>query len=375
MNELMNYRKDLHQIPELGFAEHLTQAYLLKELSKIGYEGTKICETGIYVYIDLNKPETIAFRSDIDGLPILEESDCEYKSTHIGKMHACGHDGHMAILLGFAKHLKTSDLSNLKYNLMLLFQPAEEGPGGAKKIIETGIFKHLKVKAIFGLHLFPDIEEGKIACKSGPIMASSCEIDIDFNGKSTHVGMPHLGINAITLGAQFLSDVEKEVKAKITDPYIIGFGKFSGGTVRNIISGHSSAEGTIRAFDKKTNDAILSIFEQLKKEYATKFNLQVELQARYLYYPTINDDNLHSEFVKLFSTEKNYLALSKPYLTAEDFSFYQQALPGLYFLVGCRNEKENCIYPLHNSKFNFTAKALEVGLNTYIKILNSYRGN
>ena len=172
LENMKRHRRNLHQIPELGYEEKKTQAYLLQEIKKMGYEPKIICETGIYVYVDGGAEETYGFRTDIDGLSILEETGVSYSSKHEGSMHACGHDGHMATLLGFMEYLRGK---KIKKNILAVFQPAEEGPGGAKNIVESGILEKYNVQGIFGLHLFPKLEEGIIGCRPGGFMAKAAE--------------------------------------------------------------------------------------------------------------------------------------------------------------------------------------------------------
>ena len=203
LNEIKRWRQELHQIPELGLQEFKTSKYLKDELTKMGYEPISILDTGVLVYLDNHQDKTLAFRSDMDALKISEQTNCSFTSCHNGYMHACGHDGHMAALLGLAKKLKEQPLK-WKHNILLIFQPAEESPGGAKLIVEAGILKQYNVRAIFGLHLMPTIEAGKIACRPGPLMAQNGELDVTITGKSAHAGLYHLGIDSIMIASQII---------------------------------------------------------------------------------------------------------------------------------------------------------------------------
>lgn len=176
MKETKKYRRDLHQIPEIGLQEFKTQKYLISTLEKMGFSPIKIYNTGLYVYKDYGSTETIMFRADIDALPITECNEVDFKSTHSGFMHACGHDGHMAMLLGFADFIK--DQTSLKRNVLLVFQPAEEGPGGAHEVVKTGLLEKYNVQEVYGIHLFPNYPEGTIVTKSGPMMASITMLDV-----------------------------------------------------------------------------------------------------------------------------------------------------------------------------------------------------
>lgn len=198
--DVIRWRRDLHRIPELGLVEYKTTAYLKAVLEEMGYIPENLLETGLYVYIDNGREDTVAFRCDIDGLEISEENRVDYASCHEGLMHACGHDGHMATMLGFAKRLKESK-DSFPSNLLLLFQPAEESPGAAKFVVESGIFQRFAVKAIFGMHLMPSIPEGKIASKSRALMATCGELDVLVKGRSAHAGLYAEGIDSVVIAS------------------------------------------------------------------------------------------------------------------------------------------------------------------------------
>lgn len=227
-NQIKTYRRELHQIPELGLEEYKTCAYIGEKLKEFGLHPFTIAKTGVYVYIDAGSDETYAFRADMDALEAEEENDVEYSSKHPGKMHACGHDGHMAMLLGLAKVLSKTE--NIKKNILLIFQPAEEGPGGAKIITESGIFEKYNVKGIFGIHLFPTLDEGIIASKAGPFMAQSGEIDVIIKGEGGHGGMPHNAIDSILVASKFLSSCQSIISRSISplETAVISFGKIRG---------------------------------------------------------------------------------------------------------------------------------------------------
>ena len=369
MNKLLQkYREDLHQIPEIFFKEFKTKKYLKEALSEMGYNPMDILSTGLYVYIDNGNNSTVAFRSDIDALKVTEETGLPFKSTHEGYMHACGHDGHMSMLLGFAHYLKDKK-DKLMKNVLLLFQPAEESIGGAKKIVETGIFKKLNVESIFGIHLFPDLEEGLIGSKANEFMAQANEVNITVHGKSAHGAMPELGVDANIILSKILIEFEN-IQTRMVSPLeytIITFGKIEGGSVRNVLSDYARMEGTIRVFNPDTFIKISEGIHNICKGYELAYNCKVDVDIQDGYLPVVNDPVLYKVFRNAVS-DFNYHEFEKPLMIAEDFSFYQREVPGIFFFVGTKNEKLGYTNSLHNSMFNFTIDALEVGLNSYITL-------
>ncbi len=363
LNEITRFRRELHKIPETGYHEVKTQEYLKRELSRMGYNPQEICTTGVYVYIDAEASETVAFRSDIDALPMTEETGCTFSSTHEGFMHACGHDGHMAMLLGFAKTLKNYD--TFKKNILLIFQPAEEGPGGAKDIVNEGLLMKYRVSSIFGIHLFPKIQEGLIASRRGAMMAQPTEINIDIIGRSGHGAMPHTSVDSILVTAKLLEAYQSIVSRSLSplSQSVITFGKIEGGTVRNIIAEKTRIEGTIRTFSREVLDTILERIEEInegfERSYKVKINTHIDIQ----YPPVINDSELFSRVEDLID-----LPDIEPLMLAEDFSYYQEAVPGLFVFLGTHNEEKGFTAPLHNSRFNFDEEVLLKGVKFYTAV-------
>lgn len=363
LDEVTRFRRELHLIPETGYKETKTQNYLINELIKLGYEPKVTCNTGVYVYIEGNSEQTIAFRSDIDALPITEETACSFKSIHVGNMHACGHDGHMSMLLGFARELKNYDTYHK--NILLIFQPAEEGPGGAKDIVASRLLADYKVKGIFGIHLFPGIEEGLIATRSGALMAQPTEINIDIIGKSGHGAMPHTSVDSILVTAKLLEAYQSIITRSLSplSQSVITFGKITGGTVRNIIAENTRIEGTIRTFSREILDDILKRIEDINEGFEKSYNVKINTYIDIQYPPVINDKDLFFEIQDLVD-----LADIEPMMLAEDFSYYQEAVPGIFSFLGTKNTELGYTAALHNSKFNFDEKVLVKGVEYYINI-------
>ncbi|WP_330111542.1 amidohydrolase [Cetobacterium somerae] len=367
LNEVIKYRRDLHQIPEVGFKEFKTQKYIINTLKSMGYSPNTICETGVYVYIPGIKKECIAFRADIDALAIQEENNCTFSSKHSGFMHACGHDGHTAALLAFAKYLTTTAEQN--YSILLIFQPAEEGPGGAKFICETGILEKFHVKEIYSFHLFPDLEEGTISTKAGPFFAQATEFDCKVVGKGGHGGMPQKTNDPLIPFTKIIDSYQSIISRNLS-PFnagVITVGKISGGTARNIISNSVDFYGTIRAYSQEDTELIIKRMKEIHNGIEIAFDIKVIDEFRVLYPPVINDNILYNNFLKI-SQDFNFIQ-GETLALAEDFAFYQEKVPGIFFLLGTRNKEQNFISPLHSSSFNFDEKVLLEGVKLFAKLL------
>lgn len=367
LNEVIKYRRDLHQIPEVGFKEFKTQKYIINTLKNMGYSPNTICETGVYVYIPGIKKECIAFRADIDALAIQEENNCTFSSKHSGFMHACGHDGHTAALLAFAKYLTTTAEQN--YSILLIFQPAEEGPGGAKFICETGILEKFHVKEIYSFHLFPDLEEGTISTKAGPFFAQATEFDCKVVGKGGHGGMPQKTNDPLIPFTKIIDSYQSIISRNLS-PFnagVITVGKISGGTARNIISNSIDFYGTIRAYSQEDTELIIKRMKEIHNGIEIAFDIKVIDEFRVLYPPVINDNILYNNFLKI-SQDFNFIQ-GETLALAEDFAFYQEKVPGIFFLLGTRNKEQNFISPLHSSSFNFDEKVLLEGVKLFAKLL------
>ena len=364
--KLKNYRRDLHQIPELAFDLFLTNAYVKKELEKMGYQTISTAKTGLIAVKDGQSKEAIAFRSDMDALPVTELTNASFLSKHNGKMHACGHDGHMSMLLGFAEYV--ANLKNLKKTVVFIFQPAEEGPGGAKVIIEEGFFEKLNIKQIFGIHLYPGLEEGLYGLVNGPMMAQNGEFNIHVHGKSAHGAQPHLGSDAI-LAASHLVAGYHSIISRFLDPLdsaVITIGTIQGGEARNIIAQDIYLTGTIRSFNQTVYDTIKKKMRDIDSGISKSFDVNVNNDIIDYYPPVINDQKLFHMLEN--DMKKDEYQILKPMMFAEDFAFYQQRVPGMFVMLGTKNEEKGYVHPLHSCYFNFDEKVLSKGVELYIRI-------
>lgn len=371
LQKMINHRRYLHTIPELFFNEFKTTEYIENQLISMGYETKRLLDTGVVCFKKGTiGSKTYAFRSDIDALPIQEENNIPYKSTN-ENMHACGHDGHISILLGLAEFVSNIQT---KENVLFIFQPAEEYVSGAKKLIDNGLFEKYPADAIFALHLMPSIDEHAIGLKFGPLMAMNADIDIEIIGKSSHGALPQNGIDSIHIASQLISSYQSIVSRSLSpmDQALISLTTIEGGNAKNIICDSVRIGGTIRTFKDSIMDNILSRIDNLNEGLEKSFGSKINCKITPRYKAVINNKNLYD---MLYNNSSQFTVVeAEPTMIVEDFSFYQELVPGFLFLLGTKNEHKNYIYPLHNPRFDFNEEVLLTGLNFYksiLKLLNA----
>lgn len=371
LDDIVKNRRALHQIPETALEEFKTKEYLKNYLISIGLEPQEIVETGLFVYIEgKDKENCIAFRSDIDALNIKEETGAEFESKHVGKMHACGHDGHMTTLLAFAKYLTT--IQPLDKSVLLIFQPAEESPGRAKDIVETGLLKKYNVKAIYGMHLFPELPEGTVASKEGPFFAQAALMTTTITGKSGHGAMPHKTIDPLMAFTKIVDGYQTIVSRNLSpfDPGVVTIGKFCGGSAQNIIADTVNFWGTIRTFKEENTEFIIERIKEIHRGVELSYKVKIDEKIDIVYPPVINDKELYKKFVDTMK-DMNYVE-HEALTISEDFAYYQKEVPGVFMLLGTRSEEKGFIHPLHSCHFNFDEKVLLKGVEAFARILESY---
>lgn len=370
-SEAIKLRRELHKIPESGFQEHETQAFILDYLRRLGYTPEIVCDTGVALYIEGNGQidETIALRTDMDGLSIKEESGVAFASKHEGMMHACGHDGHMTMVLLVAKYLKEHPEARVR-NVLLIFQPAEEGPGGAGPMVKSGIFEKYKAKAIFGFHLFPFVEEGVISTTPGPMMAMTSEFYIDILGKSGHAADPDKGIDAIVASADYISALQKIVSRTVSpnESALLAIGTINGGTRMNVIADKVSLSGTLRSFNENVQHEMKQRMEDMARGMEAMYHCQINIRFVDMYPPVINNEKLFDQIWPLCGKAEEKKLFQKVML-AEDFAMYRKAIPGVFMGLGTRNDEKNLTSNLHTHSFNFDERVLLRGLQVYLNIL------
>ena len=355
-------RRALHQIPELDRDLPETFAYLRGALEGLNCRVFSPVEGSLCAWFDFGRTDAIAFRSDADALPIRERTGAVYASRHEGCMHACGHDGHMAILLELARRL--SEKKALPHNVLLVFQSAEETTGGAKEICDTGVFDRYKVSAIFGLHLWPGLEAGQVFSREQELMARSCEVTVDIYGKSAHIAKAAEGIDALMAGAEFYQRAIAMEKALPDGVFrLLKFGKFQSGTVRNALSAHTHMEGSLRAFQDEVFDGLAQGLKDIGREVEADFGCTVAIHMSSGYPAVMNPEGLYRQVKKAVDFQE----LEAPCMTAEDFSWYQRYLPGMFFFLGVGDTPA-----LHADTFDFDESILVKGADFFEKLAENF---
>lgn len=376
-DELIRLRRDFHRHPELGFHEERTSTVISDYLDRLGMEVHRgIGKTGVVGVLRGRKPgKTVMLRSDMDALPIQEQNDVEYMSVNDGVMHACGHDGHMAILLGAATVL-SAERDKLPGIVKFVFQPAEESLGGAKYMIEDGVLEDPRVDAVFGLHLINQIPRGYIACKSGTIMANMDGFIVTIMGRGGHGAMPEGGIDAILMSSQVITALQGIATKQISplNPVIVHVGIIRGGEAPNVIADTVVLEGTVRTLDESARKLIPGSMERIISGITSTMGGSYELDYQTGYPATINDATM-TEMVKKAALEavgSDCVFEHPSAMISEDMSFYLQKVPGSYFFVGSGNAAKGLCQPHHNSRFDIDEEALVVGAHMMFSVAVSY---
>ncbi len=368
LSRIVEWRRHLHAYPEVSGQEYETRRYLLDELAKMGIPArTFECHAGIMATVEGCAPGgVIALRADMDALPLEEKNAVGYRSQRQGIMHACGHDGHMAILLGVASALQQSR-DKWAGTVKLLFQPSEEDAprGGAPKMIKDGVLENPKVDAIFGLHVWPELPCGDIGIIRGPQMASSDRFSLRLIGASAHAANPHQGIDAIMMAGDVLNAFSRIIHRRV-DPreaVTISVGTIRGGERYNVVAGEVLLEGTVRTLSEAIRKQIPAIIRQVTEGICAGYGGSFELDYQHGY-PVLNNTDDEACLVvltagRLLGSERVRTDI-KPALGAEDFAFYTDSVPGAFFLLGCGADGGK-LRPLHSGNFDFDERALFIG--------------
>lgn len=369
VEELRHIRRDLHKIPELGLKEYKTSAYIREKLTSFGITELETwLETGVVAVIrGKGKKEAVAFRADMDALPVTEQTGCGFTSEHVGCMHACGHDGHVTVLLGFAKYLQ-EHRDELENDVVLIFQPAEEGPGGAQLLVDAGLFEKHPVRCIIGCHIFPQVPQGKVACRKGAMMARNGEVDVHIYGESAHGAQPQLGHDAVLAAGAVITGLHTILSRNVSplDSGVLTFGAIHGGEACNIIAKEVKLEGTMRAFSDEAYETMTKRVQEVASGIAVGYGCKGEAVFRHMYRVVDNDPKL----VELLQeVAGDAYEETPPYMLAEDFSLYLQKVPGMFFFLGSGNAEKGYTHSLHSAQFQFDEEILALGVETYAKLL------
>ena len=367
--EIVKLRREFHANPELAFQEFKTSDLIFKKLSEWGIEVKQgIAKTGVVALIRGKNPEKkiVALRADMDALPLTEANDVDYKSRTEGVMHACGHDVHVASLLGTARILN-SVKDKFEGSVKLIFQPSEEKyPGGASVMIKEGVLENPKPDSIFGQHVLPDMEAGKVGIKSGKFMASTDEIFITVKGKGGHAGTPHKNIDPIVIASNIIIGLQ-QIVSRMTPPNIptvISFGRIIGDGKTNIIPDEVKIEGTIRTFDEEWRSESHKNIEKIAQSIAAGYGGTCEVFIDKGYPYVYNDEEVTTR-VRNYAIEylgaQNVIDIDLR-MTAEDFAYYAQIIPACFYRLGTGNESKGIVSNLHTSTFDVDEKSLETGM-------------
>ncbi len=375
--DLVQWRRSLHQRPELGFQEQITAEFIQQKLRewKIPHQA-KIAETGIVATIAGDRPgKVLAIRADMDALPIQEANQVPYRSQHDGKMHACGHDGHTAIALGTAYYL--SQHRDWSGTVKIIFQPAEEGPGGAKPMIEAGVLRNPDVEAIVGLHLWNNLPLGTVGVRSGALMAAVECFRATILGKGGHGAMPDQTIDSIVVASQIVNSLQTIVSRNVKplDAAVVSVGELHAGTALNVIADTARMSGTIRYFNPELESLIRERLEAVIANICRMHGAEYELNHWQLYPPTINNHEI-TELVRSVALE----VIETPVgvvpecqtMGGEDMSFFLNEVPGCYFFLGSANPAKGLAYPHHHPRFDFDETALGIGVEMFLRCVDRF---
>jgi len=357
---IIKLRREFHMYPELAYEEVETSKIVSEELEKLGYKIFRTAKTGVVAVLDRDSKVTLAFRADMDALPIQEDNDVPYRSRVPGKMHACGHDAHTAMLLG-ASRIFIDHYKDLDANIKLIFQPAEEGGLGAKRIVDDGFLDD--VDAIFGIHVWADLESGLIGIKEGALMASADAFKVYITGMGGHGAAPHEARDPVALAVDLVNMYQKILTREIDplEPKVISVTEIKAGTAFNIIPETLEMMGTIRAFSREVRDYIVERMRDITENVAKvmRCDARFELMEKYVP-PTTNDKEL-ADYARTVLKPLGKIVYPRPTMGAEDFSFYTERTKGLFILLGIRNENKGIKYPHHHPKFDVDEDILWMG--------------
>jgi len=370
--ELRSWRRDLHAHPELGFEEHRTADFVAAKLREFGMEVyTGIGKTGVVGALRVgNSTRSVGLRADMDALPILEANTFAHKSTHAGKMHACGHDGHTTMLLGAAQYLAAT--RNFEGQVFFIFQPAEEGIGGARAMIEDGLFEQFPCDCIFGMHNRPKMATGSFAVRAGPMMAGGAFFDIDITGKGAHGARPEAGIDPVIVSAQTVMALQTILSRnkRALDGAVLSITQVHAGDAYNVIPQTARLSGTVRAFSKDVMALVEERMRSIATSTAAAFGATAEVDFRNIFHPTVNDLT-EAEYAAEICTDlvgEDAVLRDPPLIMAsEDFSFMLDEVPGCYINIGNGDGADAC--EVHNPGYDFNDESLPLGASFFAHLV------
>ena len=377
ITDLITIRRDIHAHPELAFNETRTADIVARELLAYGLEIQRgLAKTGVVGILRKGSSErSIGLRADMDALPLLEKNEFAHCSTHVGKMHACGHDGHTTMLLGAARYLaENKDRLDFDGTVYFIFQPAEESEGGAAVMIEEGLFERFPMDAVYGLHNWPGIPVGEMAVMPGPVMAGTCALEIAVRGQGCHAAMPHQGVDTLVAASQLVLALQTVVARNLhpCDSAVVSVTQFHGGEAWNIIPDDALLRGTIRTFKPEVQQSIERAVERLCDGIASAFGAQISVKFEHRYPPTVNSLDATALCTRVAGELLGHNKVRNdelPSMGAEDFAYMLQKKPGCYVWLGNGPGTGGCT--LHNPHYDFNDEILALGVAYWVKLVEA----
>ncbi|WP_035290917.1 amidohydrolase [Clostridium sp. KNHs214] len=375
-DEVIGYRRDFHQHPELDYELPRTSSIIKEFLKKENIEYRETAQSGICALIRGNGNKTIAIRADMDALPIQDKKNCPYSSLEKDKMHACGHDAHMAILMGAAKILN-SIKDSLKGNVKLLFEPAEETTGGARVMVREGVLDDPNVDAVIGLHVEEWLNAGEIGLKRGVVNAASNPFTIKIIGKGGHGASPNDTVDPIVISANVINALQTIISREIspTDPGVITIGSIHGGTAQNIIPEEVEIKGIMRTMKKEQREYVNRRFVEIVEGIVSSMRGKCKIDIEESYPNLYNEDMLLEKFkrtsIKIFG-ENNVKMLEEPRMGVESFAYFSMERPSVFYYLGCRNEEKGIISPAHSSLFDIDEGCIPYGIAMHCAFVEEF---
>ena len=376
-DELTRWRRDIHAHPELGFEESRTAAIVAEKLRQFGCEvHTGIGRTGVVGVLRAgNGSRKIGLRADMDALPIHEANGFEHRSQHAGKMHACGHDGYTTMLLAAARYL--AETRRFDGTVHFIFQPAEEGQGGAQAMIADGLFERFPCDAVFGMHNRPGLGLGRFAVRSGPMMAGGAFFDIDITGKGAHGARPETGVDSVLVAAHLTTALQAIVARNVppVQTAVVSVTMIHAGDAYNVIPQTARLSGTVRAFSREVMSTVEQSMKRIAEGVTKAFGARCEVDFRVIYSPTVNNAEaadfaakICAEVVGVENVDRNPPLI----MASEDFSFMLEKVPGCYFNIGNGAGEGSC--EVHNPGYDFNDEALPLGATVFARIVETRLG-
>jgi hippurate hydrolase len=369
--DLTAWRRDLHANPELGFEEKRTSDLVAKRLAEMGIEVHRgLGGTGVVGSIRAGAGPSIGLRADMDALPLHETNGFAHRSRHDGRMHACGHDGHMAMLLGAARYLAAT--RNFSGTVNFFFQPAEEGLGGAKAMIDDGLFAQFPVDSVYGMHNFPRLRAGNFMIRPGPMMAAAAGFELLVRGRGGHAARPEATVDPILTAAHMVTALQSIVSRNVSpqDTAVVSITRLQGGTAHNVIPEEATIWGNVRSFRPEVTDLIEAAVGRIAKGAAAQFGAEVEMKFRRVYPPLINharETDIAADIAADVVGEERVLRNGIAVMASEDFSYMLQERPGAYIFIGNGEGEGSC--EVHNPGYDFNDAIIPTGASYFARLV------